>query len=425
MSPFDKLLAVPAHVHYTAYLMKDPPSESREAYAAFERTLASLGVAPEQTVRTHRSGYGVLHHDTGDRLIVRWELHTEYYSYQLWYLPADPSRPLSFGPLEWPGRPVACSAFGDAVTSVDLVATDRAVEVDPEFGLAGDRTWFGGRVLGEGMLLFTDFAADPHGRRRYLLHGHQRTALARAVPFAAECVTKIETYYHLIMRPLPDFAAAIDQVFRLEKRQLAERDTITRGLAAAEASQLQGWLAQLTEALAEVSRLAEAMRYHLASAVPYDSILRTTVDDLREQPLERLESLGIYVIRRIRGIADGYQRLIERIEALEKSFEGMVAIIRTRVDLAMEAKNLAILSSVDRTTKLQVRLQRMVESLSVVVQAYYLTGLGNYAFKALEHHGWLPDSTTATALFIPAAFAIAFFLTWQAKRLLSRHMERV
>lgn len=423
MTPFDKLLGVPAHVHYTAYLMKDPPSESREAHAAFERTLASLGIPPERAVRTHRSGYGLLRHDTGDRLIVRWQLHTEYYSYGLWYLPADPARPLSFGPLEWPGRPVACSAFGDPVTMVDLVVTDRATEVAPEFGLAGDRTWFGGRVLDAPVLLFTDFAPDSYGRRRYLLHGHDRNALARALPFAAECVAKIETYYHLLLFPLPDFSAAMDQVFRLEKRQLADRDSITRGLATADPAQLQTWLSQLTEALAQVSHLGEENRYHLTSAAPYDSIIRTTIEDLREQPLEGLDSLSAYLARRIRGIADGYQRLIHRVEALEQSFEGMVAIIRTRIDLAMQQQNLTILSSVDRTTKIQVRLQRMVESLSVVVQAYYLTGLANYAFKAIEHRGWMADATTATALSIPVWFGLAFFLTWQAKRLLERKKE--
>lgn len=420
MTRFDRLLAVPAHMHHTAYLMKDPPSESRDAHAAFERTLASLGIPPEHAVRTHRSGYGVLHHDSGDRLIVRWQLHTEYFSYQLWYLPADPTRPLSFGPLEWPGRPVACSTFGELVTAVDLVVTDRAAEVAPDFGLSGNHTWFGGRILDEPALLFTDFEPDAQGRRRYLLHGHERDELARILPFAVECVTKIETYYHLILFPLPDFTAAMDQVFRLEKRQLSDRDAITRGLASADPAQLQTWLSQLTEALAQVSHLGEGIRYHLTSAVPYDSIIRTTIEDLREQPLERLESLGVYVTRRIRGIADGYQRLIHRIEAVEQSFEGMVAIIRTRIDLATQQQSLTLLSSVDRTTKIQVRLQRMVESLSVVVQAYYLTGLANYAFKAMEHRGWLGDASTATALSIPVWFGLAFFLTWQAKRFLER-----
>ncbi|MFZ5862028.1 MAG: DUF3422 family protein [Nitrospirota bacterium] len=423
MSPFDRLLSVPAHVHHSAHLMKDPPAESRAAREAFTRTVSTLGVSPDRVVSTDRFGYGLLQHEGGDRLIVRWQLHTEYYTYQLWYLPADPARRLAFGPLEWPGPAPVCCAFGDIVTTVDLIVTDRASEVASDFGLAADHTWFGGRVLGGANLLFTDFSPDANGRRRYLLHGHDREALAQVTPFAADCVAKIENYYHLILAPLPSFAAAMDHVYLLEKRQLADRDAITRGLAAADPAQLQIWLSQLTEALAQVSRLGEAIRYNLASAGPYDSILRTTVEDLREHPVERLESLGAHVLRRIRGIADGYQRLIQRIEALEQSFEGMVAIIRTRIDLAMEQQNLTILSSVDRTTKIQVRLQHMVESLSVVVQAYYLTGLGSYLFKALEHHGWLADANTATALFIPIALGLAFFLTWQAKRLLTRRTE--
>ncbi|MEO5658146.1 MAG: hypothetical protein ABIO65_00005, partial [Nitrospiria bacterium] len=101
--PFERMLSAPAHVHHTAFWMKDPPSESRLARAAFERTLAECRVPAASTVLADRWGYGVLDHPSGDRLIVRWQLHTEYYSYQVWYLPADPAHSLRFGPLEWPG----------------------------------------------------------------------------------------------------------------------------------------------------------------------------------------------------------------------------------------------------------------------------------------------------------------------------------
>jgi hypothetical protein len=55
------------------------------------------------------------------------------------------------------------AVFGDIVTAVDVVITDRATEVAPEFGFARDRAWFGGRVLGTPVLLFTDFEPDAHG----------------------------------------------------------------------------------------------------------------------------------------------------------------------------------------------------------------------------------------------------------------------
>jgi uncharacterized membrane-anchored protein len=344
-------------------------------------------------------------------------LHTEYYSYQTWYLPADPARRLHFGALEWPGPPVEIVPFGPPVTALDLLVCDDPVPDSCELSVSPDGAGYGSRVLGSSIRIVTDFKPDAHGRRRYLIRGPDREVLARAVAVAVECVTKLENYYHLILRPLPEFATAMDQVYLLEKRQLADRDAITAGLAVADPKQLEVWLTQLTKALAEVSRLGDDIRYHLASAVPYDSIIRTTIEDLRERPYEDLTPFGEYVIRKTRGIADGYQRLIQRIDALQQSFEGMVAILRTRIDLAMEQQNLTILSSVDRTTKIQVRLQRMVESLSIIVQSYYLTGLANYGFKALEYHGILDDAATATALFIPAAVALALLLTWQAKRL--------
>lgn len=420
---FERLLGIPTHLHHTAFLMKDPPSESRVSRTMFEQLLTGLNIAAEHMALQDRWGYGVLHHDSGDRLIVRWQLHTEYYSYQTWYVPADPKTRLQFGPIEWRGRPVVCPTLGARVADVDLVVTDRAESVSPDFGTSSDGTWYGGRVLRSSIRVVTDFAPDVHGRRRYLVHSADRDVLRRALSFVVECATKLENYYHLILAPLAGFSVAMDQVYLLEKRQLADRDAITRGLAGADPAQLQTWLTQLTEALAAVSRLGEAIRYHLASAAPYDSIIRTTIEDLREAPFEHVTLLGEHVIRKTRGIADGYQRLIARIESLEHSFEGMVAILRTRIDLAMEQQNLTILSSVDRTTKAQVRLQHMVESLSVIVQAYYLTGLANYGFKALEHYGYLADATTATAVFIPAAFGLALFLTWQAKRFLVRHTD--
>jgi hypothetical protein len=62
MMPFERLVSVPAHVHHTAYLMKDPPSESRAAREAFTRTLAALGIEPDRSVATEPDGKGVQQH---------------------------------------------------------------------------------------------------------------------------------------------------------------------------------------------------------------------------------------------------------------------------------------------------------------------------------------------------------------------------
>ena len=57
-------------------------------------------------------------------------------------------------------------------------------------------------------------------------------------------------------------------------------------------------------------------------------------------------------------MADGYQQLVARIHALEQDFEGTIAVLRTKVELVLQAQNLAqqdqnmkLLASVDQTTK--------------------------------------------------------------------------
>ena len=86
---------------------------------------------------------------------------------------------------------------------------------------------------------------------------------------------------------------------------------------------------------------------------------------------------------------------------------GIIAIIRTRLGLILEAHNLSLLQSVDKTTKSQVILQHTVEGLSVIVIAYYLAGLAEYVFKGLYELGWLGNANLASAVFAPIAMAFA------------------
>ncbi|HET9844475.1 MAG TPA: DUF3422 family protein, partial [Nitrospira sp.] len=100
------------------------------------------------------------------------------------------------------------------------------------------------------------------------------------------------------------------------------------------------------------------------------------------------------------------------------------SIIRARVDLILEAQNLALLQSVDKTTKSQVLLQHTVEGLSVIVIAYYVAGLGGYIFKGLQEIGWLSNANLTSAIFVPIAVALAFGITRFSKKLLHRRLSR-
>ena len=130
-----------------------------------------------------------------------------------------------------------------------------------------------------------------------------------------------------------------------------------------------------------------------------------------------------YVLSGITGVAEGYQQLLKRIETLRGGFEGIISIIRARVDLILEGQNLTLLQSVDKTTKSQAILQHTVEGLSVIVIAYYLTGLAGIIFKGLSDMGWLKNANIASALFVPIAIGLAFVITTVSRKYLHKKLS--
>ncbi len=77
----------------------------------------------------------------------------------------------------------------------------------------------------------------------------------------------------------------------------------------------------------------------------------------------------------------------------------------------------------DKTTKSQVILQHTVEGLSVIVIAYYLSGLAGYMFKGLSEMGWLGNPNIASAVFVPVAIGLAFAVTAFSRKYLHKKLS--
>ena len=239
----------------------------------------------------------------------------------------------------------------------------------------------------------------------------------------------IENYTHLILLPYQAFGHAVDQVHEYEQRHLYQRGVITNQLDSATHQTLQRWLTVLTQDFLHVSRLAESMRYKLSASVPYDTIIRENIKSLQEQPLPWGRILSDYIFSKTTGVADGYQQLLRRIDALEHDFEATISVIRTKVELLLQDQNLALqdqnlklLASVDKTTKSQAILQHTVEGLSVIVVAYYLSGLANYIFKALHEDGWIESGTLASGIFVPISLLFSFGLVFLGRKIINKRM---
>lgn len=93
--------------------------------------------------------------------------------------------------------------------------------------------------------------------------------------------------------------------------------------------------------------------------------------------------------------------------ALSERIDHASQLLRTRVGVAGEQQNQALLASMDRRAKLQLRLQQTVEGLSVAAVTYCIVGLGGYLAKAAKTLGLGIDQELVMAAAIPVVALLA------------------
>lgn len=409
---------VPAHIHHVAHHMANPPVDRPQSRHEFQQLLQCLDVPEEQTVIHEKFGHGAKSAANGDRLLVTWEAHTEYYSYQVWHIPDDKLKPLAFGPLRFPDYTMPLSPLGVQVNALDILVLPHTIlGIEEVKNTIPGPQLYGSRIFGEDISVMTTFTPDEYKRERYLILSPSFDVLLTHVARTIDTLVAIENYTHLILFPFHAFTQSVDEVHQYEQRHLSQRGVITEEIETATPQKLQHWLTMMTQDFMNVSRMAESMRYKLSASVPYDRIIRANLALLHEQTLTGCRRISEYVDGKTIGVAAGYQQFVRRINALVNDFQGSIAVIRTKVELqlqdqnlALENQNLKLLRNMDKTTRRQAILQNTVEGLSVIVISYYLSGLGSYVFKAMETLGWIDHHDLFSGLFVPISLGIAFGL---------------
>jgi uncharacterized membrane-anchored protein len=422
--PLADWLHAPAHVHYMAFRMSDPPAQRKTSREEFQSCLAAFAITQDNTMLRETFGYGLKELANGERLIVIWQAHTEYYSYQIWHLPGPAKPEVTFGPLTFPNYKFPITPLGTEVCRLDILLTSESLPPREQMrSMFPGPVLYGSKILDDQTSVVTSFTHDEYERERYWVTLGPTRVNASRLKEIVDAIVRIETYYHLLLMQKPLFSAAIDQVYKFEQVHLKQREIISGHIAHADSQTLQRWLNSLTQDLLKTNRIAGKLHFELSASVPYDKIVHTTLASLAERPLEAYRPVSDFVLSGITGVAEGYQQLLKRIDTLRGGFEGIISIIRARVDLILEGQNLALLQSVDKTTKSQVILQHTVEGLSVIVIAYYVAGLAGYLFKGLQELGWLKNANLASALFVPIAIGLAFGITTFSKKYLHKRLS--
>ena len=166
--------------------------------------------------------------------------------------------------------------------------------------------------------------------------------------------------------------------------------------------------------------MAASLNYRFSAARAYCRIVQARLIELREERVEGLQTITEFMERRLAPAMRTCQNIGDRLEVLSKRVARANNLLRTRVDILLEAQNRDLLASMDRRVKLQLRLQQTVEGLSVAAITYYAVGLLGYLFKALKDAGVPVNDRMATGLAVPVVLAAIWISMRRIRKTLHR-----
>jgi uncharacterized membrane-anchored protein len=114
-----------------------------------------------------------------------------------------------------------------------------------------------------------------------------------------------------------------------------------------------------------------------------------------------MQTIEEFMARRFNPAVATCNTVSQRLHDLSERVAQASALLSTRVDIARERQNQALLASMDRRAKLQLRLQQAVEGLSVAAIVYYVAGVIGYLAKGLKAGGLHIDPDLAVGLALP------------------------
>lgn len=393
--PFAELRP-PARASYLALLAGETGKPAEQQCLA--ALCARYGLPPPSTMGNHYSA------DLGP-FQIKWERHTEFTSYTFLgnaplTLPSAFARPqIDQVPQKWlaglPGTVIAAAHVAVLPATAGPPPTD---DIAPLFG---GNAVVGARI-GEGAgAAYTDFRIHGDGFSRFLMFDVRLTS--RQAGRMMQRMLEIETYVMQALLTFPLARGLLPQLAASDQR-LAE---ITTRMAEAVPADEPALLDQLTRLAAAIEHSVSSTHYRFGAARAYHALVERRIAELREVRIEGVQTFREFTERRLAPAMSTCESVARLQGALSERIDRASQLLRTRVEVAREQQNLALLASMDRRARLQLRLQQTVEGLSVAAVTYYTVGLIGYLAKAGKTlgAGLNPDLVMAASVPLVALLA--------------------
>jgi uncharacterized membrane-anchored protein len=215
--------------------------------------------------------------------------------------------------------------------------------------------------------VWSDFRIGTDGFTRMLIHDggvspHRLGRLTRRLH-------EIETYRMMALLAYPVARELQPQLGALERGLSTVVENVTTDNGAQDDANL---LQQLSRIARDVERISNLTSYRFAAAQAYAALVRKRIDELDEERMEGFQRLGVFLERRFSPAMSTCTAVSNRIVGLAQRSERAGNLLRTRVDIALEAQNQKLLQSMEKRVRQQLMLQETVEGLSVAAISYYV-----------------------------------------------------
>ena len=355
------------------------------------------------------------------RNLLKWERHTEFVTYTIYAdgvagVPFTGSISTTF-PRDWLNR-----APGKVLTSV-LVRVELAESV-PELGeadYARMRDWFVpeslamSSVVDQQAIAASDFRIDVAGHVRFALLARSDIG-PRRLGRIVQRLVEIETYKSMAMLALPVAREVAARVAELDREMTSlVRTMVTSGGGESET------LDRLLSMSAEIEALSSSSAFRFGAAGAYAAIVHERIGALREERVMGRQTLAEFMLRRFDPAMRTCSSAKSRLDELSQRATRAATLLRTRVEVNIAAQNRSLLKSMDRRAALQLRLQQMVEGLSVVAISYYAVSLTGYILAPISQHLDADEALLQAMVAVP----IIGIVWWMIRRLRLRATERL
>ncbi|GGC20532.1 hypothetical protein GCM10011371_05250 [Novosphingobium marinum] len=394
-------LSAPSTILQILRIVDVPEREAETRY--LEESLSPLGI---EVARSARHVAGSLSNDA----TFAWERHTEGSSITL-FLSGDVDAETTDEARRWiedfPGRVIRATRI--AIVGDEQMAAGplEAFKFNPDELVScrirgGIRMWSDFRLhdAGYGQLLVAAGEADP-------------ITLSRIV----QQLQELGNYRNMALLGLPEVRAQWTGLDAIEARlrQFA--------LDVGDPSILDDLLLEQVSGLAgELATLSNRIGYRLDATQAYATLVEERLADLGPIPIAHYHSLADFIRRRFSPAVRTCGAHRERLAQLNTRASDLAALLRARINTRIENQNARLLESMERRTEAQLRLQQLVEGLSIFALAYYGIGLLGYVLRALDIYIDMPPPMLIEGVAVPL-FMVALWIAvrWFKRRILGSH----